>query len=94
DQATQQNAALVEEMAAAASSLSTQATQLVQAVAVFKLAGHTGTAMPQTHQAQPPKTPASMPFSPHVRLRPTPPTKTPTATALAARSDENGWESF
>ena len=38
DQATQQNAALVEEMAAAAGSLNTQAQDLVQAVAVFKLA--------------------------------------------------------
>ena len=38
DQATQQNAALVEEMAAAAASLNTQAGELVQAVAVFKLA--------------------------------------------------------
>jgi methyl-accepting chemotaxis protein len=37
DQATQQNAALVEESAAAAGSLQTQAEQLVQAVAVFKL---------------------------------------------------------
>jgi methyl-accepting chemotaxis protein len=37
DQATQQNAALVEEMAAAASSLKGQAHELVQAVAVFKL---------------------------------------------------------
>ena len=37
DQATQQNAALVEESAAAAESLKTQAGQLVQAVAVFKL---------------------------------------------------------
>ena len=35
DQATQQNAALVEEMAAAASSLRTQAQDLVQTVAVF-----------------------------------------------------------
>ncbi len=37
DQATQQNAALVEEMAAAASSLRTQAQELVQVVAVFHL---------------------------------------------------------
>lgn len=37
DQTTQQNAALVEEMAAAASSLSHQAQSLVEAVAVFKL---------------------------------------------------------
>jgi methyl-accepting chemotaxis protein len=38
DQATQQNAALVEESAAAADSLKTQAGQLVDAVAVFRLA--------------------------------------------------------
>lgn len=37
DQTTQQNAALVEEMAAAASSLNHQARSLVEAVAVFKL---------------------------------------------------------
>jgi len=37
DQATQQNAALVEEMAAAASSLNGQAQELVQTVEVFKL---------------------------------------------------------
>jgi methyl-accepting chemotaxis protein len=37
DQVTQQNAALVEEMAAAASSLRSQAQELVQTVAVFKL---------------------------------------------------------
>jgi len=39
DQATQQNAALVEEGAAAAESLKRQAQELVQAVAVFRLAG-------------------------------------------------------
>jgi len=39
DQATQQNAALVEEMAAAAGSLRNQAQDLVQAVAVFRLRG-------------------------------------------------------
>jgi methyl-accepting chemotaxis protein len=37
DQATQQNAALVEESAAAAESLRTQATQLVQAVSMFEV---------------------------------------------------------
>ena len=37
DQATQQNAALVQEMAAAADSLKSQASELVQAVSVFKL---------------------------------------------------------
>jgi methyl-accepting chemotaxis protein len=38
DQATQQNAALVEESAAAAQSLKSQADQLVLAVAAFRLA--------------------------------------------------------
>ncbi|MDD2712059.1 MAG: methyl-accepting chemotaxis protein [Simplicispira sp.] len=42
DQVTQQNAALVEEMAAAAASLNTQAKDLIDTVAVFKL----GTGMP------------------------------------------------
>jgi methyl-accepting chemotaxis protein len=39
DQVTQQNAALVEEMAAAASSLQNQAEDLVQVVSVFRLGG-------------------------------------------------------
>ncbi len=42
DQATQQNAALVEEMAAAAGSLRTQAQELVQTVAVFKASDSAG----------------------------------------------------
>ena len=40
DQVTQQNAALVEEMAAAASSLKSQAEELVHTVAAFKLDGN------------------------------------------------------
>ncbi|WP_342620819.1 methyl-accepting chemotaxis protein [Rhodoferax sp. GW822-FHT02A01] len=40
DKTTQQNAALVEQMAAAAGSLKAQAQELVQTVAVFKLAGN------------------------------------------------------
>jgi methyl-accepting chemotaxis protein len=42
DQVTQQNAALVEEMAAAASGLQQQASDLVQVVSVFKLNDHGG----------------------------------------------------
>ncbi len=49
DQVTQQNAALVEEMAAAASSLKGQANELVQAVAFFKMAAQAGaSSMPRT----------------------------------------------
>ncbi len=40
DQATQQNAALVEQMAAAASSLKGQADELVRQVGAFKVSGH------------------------------------------------------
>jgi methyl-accepting chemotaxis protein len=39
DQVTQQNAALVEQMAAAAGSLKSQAQELVQTVAIFKIVG-------------------------------------------------------
>jgi methyl-accepting chemotaxis protein len=58
DQATQQNAALVEQSAAAASSLKAQAEQMVSAVAVFKLSGHTVVtprtmAAPQVHAPTP-----------------------------------------
>jgi methyl-accepting chemotaxis protein len=51
DQTTQQNAALVEEMAAAASSLKAQSQELVQTVAVFKLGGEDGRS---SSQARPP----------------------------------------
>jgi uncharacterized phage infection (PIP) family protein YhgE len=58
DQTTQQNAALVEEMAAAASSLSSQAQNLVQVVSVFKLSEgqHTVSKAPApVKMAAPPK---------------------------------------
>jgi methyl-accepting chemotaxis protein len=50
DQVTQQNAALVEESAAAAEGLKQQAHDLVQAVALFKL-GHAGVASGISHAA-------------------------------------------
>jgi len=49
DEVTQQNAALVEQAAAAAESMEEQAGNLAQAVAIFKLtqqAGHTAAARP------------------------------------------------
>jgi len=51
DQATQQNAALVEEMAAAASSLQSQSNELVQTVAVFTLDEQNS---PTSYRAAPP----------------------------------------
>ena len=51
DHATQQNAALVEESAAAAESLKSQALQLVQAVAVFKVGSSASSR--RTHAPEP-----------------------------------------
>jgi hypothetical protein len=54
DQATQQNSALVEEMAAAATNLKSQASELVQAVAAFKLTeGEMGAGLPRTSVRSP-----------------------------------------
>jgi len=78
DQATQQNAALVEEMAAAASSLKTQAQQMVGAVSVFKLGAHD---TPATVTAQPAPTRASQPGKlPFKGIERRSTTKTTTAT--------------
>ena len=98
DQVTQQNAALVEEMAAAATSLSSQAGDLVQAVSIFKLAG--GQAGPVTRRATPvrasqgPRKASQMTSSVH----PKPLQKSKAAaisapaTVVATGGDE--WESF
>ena len=62
DQATQQNAALVEEMAAAASALNAQAGELVNAVAVFKLdANSTSSHRPARTSAAPARAPMAAP---------------------------------
>ncbi len=65
DQATQQNAALVEESAAAADSLRTQAEQLVQAMAFFQVRGNGGHAAQasgsSTGQRTPPRPIATTP---------------------------------
>ena len=65
DQSTQQNAALVEEMAAAASSLKSQANDLVQVVAGFRLDQ-------QTSRSRPMPTPAPSPSRPAVRAKAAP----------------------
>ena len=83
DQATQQNAALVEESAAAAESLKDQAHQLVQVVAVFKLDGATAAANARSATLT---AVAKAKATPVAARRPAP------ALAVAASSDE--WESF
>jgi len=102
DQVTQQNAALVEEMAAAASSLRTQAQDLVGTVAVFKLAAGQdsrrstpkptttpGLASPLSHNTPKQLTNRSTPL----------PKAVPPAVALPRDSsvkavDSQEWESF
>ncbi len=91
DQATQQNAALVEESAAAAESLRDQAHQLVDAVAVFKLdraaaasvqrSAHAAAARPAPAKPAPARKPAPV-------ARPA----APAPALVAAGSDD--WESF
>ncbi len=104
DQATQQNAALVEEMAAAASSLKGQANDLVQAVAVFKLAQGQGAAVVQHRTASSPSQPASTPSAARALPKPVAPkpaAKAPVAAAAAkpapvkAGADAgDDWETF
>ena len=55
DQVTQQNAALVEEMAAAASSLNHQAQDLVSTVAFFQIVGRPGHGGGHCHRCRPPE---------------------------------------
>jgi hypothetical protein len=99
DQATQQNAALVEEMAAAAASLRGQANELVQAVAVFKVDSHM-----QQRMAEPAlrATPAPQPVKPPVAAAPS---KAPASRAKALPAaaapvkpapvpEKDDWESF
>jgi hypothetical protein len=99
DKATQQNSALVEESAAAAESLKLQARQLVDAVAVFKLA-HSERA----EVASAPAAPAPAPRPSVERRGPdraknvTRPVFTRPAAALAqpvaAKTGTDDWESF
>lgn len=103
DHTTQQNAALVEQMAAAASSLRNQSHDLVQAVSVFKLSASYHGASPSMEPAggagamlkRPSamtgaaQKPAKAPAA--VEAKPATPTK---EIAVAQRADEAAWETF
>ena len=95
---TQQNAALVEQSAAAAESLKDQALQLVQAVASFKLGGTEPTRAAQARNGQIERrgpnraTNVTRPLFNH-----TPKAQPATATAPAvapARTGSDDWTSF
>ena len=103
DQATQQNAALVEESAAAAESLKDQAHQLVETVSVFKLegkpAGDFGVAPTSFAAPRPVARPVAEPVA-----RPAAPARKPApvaakvaaapAPAMALETAGDDWESF
>jgi methyl-accepting chemotaxis protein len=106
DQVTQQNAALVEEMSAAASSLNTQAQDLVQVVSVFKLSATQGQATQSVSSVKAPS-PKHLTAARVARPKALKPAGTTTLTALAApnakasepRAEKSGpagdnWESF
>lgn len=102
DRATQQNAALVEEMAAAASSLKTQSLDLVQTVAVFKLNEVSRSAMRSTAPVRV-SIAKSLPLKrvPATRTiaapSPKPPVKIAAAkvvTKASTSGNDGAWESF
>jgi len=105
DQVTQQNAALVEEMAAAASSLRSQAQDLVSTVAVFKLGTEHSSSFSTPARATPaaatskvqsaPRLPAAHPTPTRAAAPVAPAAKPPALTAnKASASDEGEWETF
>ncbi|WP_373889608.1 methyl-accepting chemotaxis protein [Massilia sp. MB5] len=92
DSVTQQNAALVEEAAAAAESLQDQAAKLVSLVSAFKM--DSGIAPPAMRRAAAPRAvvPAAKPAP--VRKAPAPAPKPAAASKPASVSGEDGWEEF
>ena len=103
DQVTQQNAALVEQSAAAAESLKHQAAQLADAVRVFKLAAGDGRVAAATAASAPaysvPR--GAAPGRPAVRSAAHPAARptlhqaaTPAPAATTASASNDNWESF
>jgi methyl-accepting chemotaxis protein len=78
DEVTQQNAALVEQAAAAAQSLQEQSGRLVETVSIFKLSSH------ETPRAQPARKPAPKPASKPTAAAPAAPAKAAVAAPAPA----------
>jgi methyl-accepting chemotaxis protein len=97
DQTTQQNAALVEEMSAAANSLRGQAGELVHAVSIFKLGGREGgfAHLRHTQGARAHKARVAKPRLANV-VKGIPLQKTKSASVMAPVSATGGddWETF
>jgi methyl-accepting chemotaxis protein len=97
DQVTQQNAALVEEMAAAANSLQSQAEGLVRTVSVFTLPpGQGGRATPPAYRPAAPARVAAPQRTAIPAARKPAPSAAPKALAASAPAAAGGdeWESF
>jgi len=86
DETTQQNAALVEEASAAARALEEQANQLVQTVAVFRLAADARPALPPAPRAEARPAPARPAVARPVRTAATAP--------VPAGDDDGDWQEF
>jgi len=95
DQVTQQNAALVEESAAAAESLRVQAARLTELVGVFKTDSGTPTAAPTaaTRPAAPARTPSAAVPPAAARRKAAPASATP-AERVPAPAGADDWTSF
>ena len=100
DRVTQQNAALVEESAAAAESLKQQAQQMVEAVSFFQLHADGRGARPASPQ-EPVARPAAPAATKAVAPRPKVPAAVPPAkqaakpaAAATAHADDQAWETF
>jgi len=96
DEMTQQNAALVEQAAAAAESMQEQATHLASAVAIFKLAGDEfakRSAAPAPRKAKPAKS-ATVARSTAVVAAAAPAAQAPKKKLAAAAPSGDDWEEF
>ncbi|WBS01255.1 methyl-accepting chemotaxis protein [Pseudoduganella sp. SL102] len=99
DDMTQQNAALVEQAAAAAESMQDQAQRLAEAVAIFKLGGEATAALPAVASTKPAFKPAVKPaVLPAAKAAPKPAGKvavaSPAAKKTAATPAGDDWEEF
>jgi methyl-accepting chemotaxis protein len=102
DQTTQQNAALVEQSTAAASSLSKQADELLNAVAIFKINGSAASFAPtarphanrQDRLAPPSVKGARNTVRPVIKKAKAPTPQLSTATADTSRAGSDEWASF
>ncbi|GGY31417.1 methyl-accepting chemotaxis protein [Pseudoduganella albidiflava] len=99
DDMTQQNAALVEQAAAAAESMQDQAQRLAEAVAIFKLGGEATAALPAVASTKPAFRPAAKPaVLPAAKAAPKPASKvavaSPAVKKTAATPAGDDWEEF